>query len=120
MVFIILVRHNGRGLVVWGCAGSRVTITVCFRWLVERVLLVVECHIPFITISIFDCRSLTSALVKCACVQSVWCIVVCGAEYSTQVPLRFLQSCYVCALALALGVSVPGTDAQDNVDIASS
>ena len=39
--------------------------------------------------------------------------MVCGAEYSTQVPLLFQQSCYVCDLAFALGVSVPGTDAQD-------
>ena len=62
---------------------------------------------------LIDCRSLTSALVICACAQSVWCIVVCGAEYSTQVPLLFQQSCYVCDLAFALGVSVPGTDAQD-------
>ena len=48
---------------VWGCAGSHVTITVCFRWLVERVLLVVECHTSFITNSLTDCRSLTSAFV---------------------------------------------------------
>ena len=78
------------------------------------ILMDIECHIPFITIVIFDCRSMTSALVICACVQSVWCMV-CGVEFSTQVPLLFLQSRYVCALAFALGVSVPGADAQDGI-----